>query len=90
MMDMPEVEKAFGAALAFELRAVFCDTAGPNLRNVLAHGLLDDAEIVTASSVYAWWFCLRLAMMPFLKRKPDGDGDAPKPENHDEAAGKPQ
>jgi hypothetical protein len=66
LMDLPEVEKIFGETMAFELRAVFCDAAGWNLRNDLAHGLLDDAEMFSAGTVYAWWFSLRLVMLPLL------------------------
>jgi hypothetical protein len=52
--------------LAFELQAVFCDSAGPNLRNALAHGLLDDDDMFSVASVYAWWLTLRLIMLPLM------------------------
>jgi len=68
LVGLPQVERVFGATLAFELRAVFCDAAGSNLRNNVAHGLLDDDEMVSAASVYAWWFCLRLVMLPLLEK----------------------
>ncbi len=66
LMDLPEVAKVFGETLAFELQAVFCDAAGPNLRNSLAHGLLDDDEMFSAASVYAWWLSLRLILLPLM------------------------
>ena len=69
LMDLPEVERIFGPTLAFELRAIFCDAAGSNLRNNVAHGLLDDGELYSAETVYAWWFCLRLVMLPLLQRR---------------------
>jgi hypothetical protein len=72
LMELPQAEKVFGETLAFEIRSIFCDAAGANLRNALAHGLLDDAEMVSAATVYAWWFTLRLVMMPFLQRKQNG------------------
>lgn len=60
LMDLPEVEKVFGADLSFELRALFCDPFGPNLRNELAHGLLDEGVCQSIYGIYAWWFTLRL------------------------------
>ncbi len=60
LMAQPEADELFGDDLAFELRALFCDPFGPNLRNELAHGLLDDTACRAEASVYAWWVGLRL------------------------------
>lgn len=60
LIDLPETQKVLGENLTFEIRAVFCDAFGPNLRNEIAHGLLDDRECQSIDSVYAWWFALRL------------------------------
>ncbi len=60
LIDLPETKKVLGENLTFEIRAVFCDAFGPNLRNEIAHGLLDDRECQSIYSVYAWWFALRL------------------------------
>ena len=77
LMDYPEAEKIFGADLSFEIRALFCDPFGPNLRNELAHGLLDDEACQSIYSVYAWWFGLRLIFNTFWnathKAKPGSD-----------------
>jgi hypothetical protein len=59
-MALSEAAKVFGDDLAFELKALFCDPFGPNLRNELAHGLLDDADCRSAASIYAWWLGLRM------------------------------
>lgn len=77
LMDMPEAERVLGEALAFELRAIFCDSAGSNLRNNVAHGLLDDAALYSAETVYAWWFCLRLVLFPFFAEKKAGTAAQP-------------
>lgn len=79
LMELPEAAKAFGETLAFELGAIFTDRAGSNLRNELAHGLLDDADAVSTALVYAWWFCLRLVMLPLLPRRPVTMTDEPSP-----------
>ena len=65
LMESAEVPQIFGEDLAFELKALFCDAFGPNLRNVVAHGLLNDDELPSASAVYAWWLCLRITFNTF-------------------------
>jgi hypothetical protein len=65
LMEVPETEKVFGADLGFEIRALFCDPFGPNLRNELAHGLLDDQACQSIYSIYAWWFGLKLVFNMF-------------------------
>jgi tetratricopeptide (TPR) repeat protein len=78
LVDLPEVEKIFGEDLAFEFKALFCDAFGPNLRNELAHGLLDDAACQSAPPVYAWWLLLRITFNTFW--------NAARQLNHDEPA----
>jgi hypothetical protein len=60
LMDLPEADAVFGKDLAFELRTLFCDAFGPNLRNELAHGLLDADACHTPFVIYAWWLGFRL------------------------------
>ena len=42
-----------------EIRALMTESWGANLRNRVAHGLLDDRYIDSFDTVYCWWFCLR-------------------------------
>ena len=60
LLKLPEAEKVFGPNLTFELNALFCDGFGPNLRNELAHGLLDENKCNSPFSIYAWWLSLNL------------------------------
>lgn len=60
LIDLPEAEQVFGKNLAFELKSLFCDAFGPNLRNELAHGLLDEDGCHSTFAIYAWWLTLRL------------------------------
>lgn len=53
----------FDADFVFELNALFCDHAGPNIRNVVAHGLKDDSWFNTSYDFYVWWFALRMVFM---------------------------
>ena len=60
LMDLPQTKEIFGEDLSFEIRALFCAPFGPNLRNNLAHGLLDDRSCYSPDTIYAWWFGLKL------------------------------
>lgn len=41
LVKLTQMTQCFSDDLAFELTALFCDPLGPNLRNNVAHGLLD-------------------------------------------------
>lgn len=75
-MDEPEILEVFGEDLTFELRSLFCDARGPNLRNSLAHGLFDDADCFSVEAVYAWWFGLRLVFKTYWINKLQAQSDA--------------
>lgn len=82
LMDLPETEQVFGKDLAFELKSLFCDAFGPNLRNELAHGLLDEDACHSPFAIYAWWLALRLTFNTWwnaahknqLREDANGDG----------------
>lgn len=65
IIDLPKAEKVFGEDLVFEIKALYCTPMGPNLRNLLAHGLLDDNDCQSIEVIYAWWLGLRLVCHPF-------------------------
>ena len=58
LVESPEFEQSFGESLAFEIKAIFCDHSGPNLRNNVSHGLITQRECYSIYSVYAWWLGL--------------------------------
>jgi hypothetical protein len=62
LMELPEVIRLYGEDLAFEIKSVFTDTLGSNLRNEVAHGLLDDNSSSSIDSIYAWWMVLKLVV----------------------------
>lgn len=59
--------------LAFEIRAIFCGPSGPNVRNDVAHGLISDQVAAGGTSLYVWWFCLRLVYLAFWNAQHDTD-----------------
>lgn len=67
LLDHCDIGKVIDADLLFELKALFTVPAGFNVRNDVAHGLLDSYNNDTISAIYAWYFCLRLiiANIPF-------------------------
>jgi hypothetical protein len=60
LMESPRAVEILGEDIAFEVRALLCGPLGPNLRNEIAHGLIDDGSIGAATPVYLWWFALKL------------------------------
>jgi Domain of unknown function (DUF4209) len=65
LVDLPETPQIFGEDIAFEMKALFCDAHGPNLRNEVAHGLLSFEAAQSLHVIYAWWFLLRVTFIPF-------------------------
>ena len=61
LVDLPEVKEIFGEDVTFELKALFCSPYGANLRNEVAHGLIEEDKCFSTQSVYAWWLGLKLA-----------------------------
>ncbi len=73
LMKGDEVEAVFDPDIVFEIRALFCSSHGPNLRNELAHGLANDNHINSVSSFYAWWLIWRLIFSDFSNAHRDED-----------------
>ncbi|GAB2472164.1 hypothetical protein GCM10027030_03290 [Luteococcus sediminum] len=67
LLDMTETEDVFGAGMVMEMKAMLVVQGGPNLRNDVAHGLLDDNSAWSYSALYMWWFCLRLVTWPVIE-----------------------
>ncbi len=65
LVALPEMKTVFGDDLTFEIKALFCDPLGANLRNEVAHGLVDHNACNSLHGVYAWWLTLRLVFNTF-------------------------
>lgn len=76
LIELPEVSGIFGDDLTFEIRALFCDSFGPNIRNELAHGLLGYDESQSTYSIYAWWLILRIVFNTFWNEKYSSNTDS--------------
>jgi len=56
----------FGEDLMFDLRGLLVERFGANLRNTLAHGLIDHDVFYSADVCYCWWLGLRFYSLPTL------------------------
>ncbi len=50
----------FGLSISFEVNALFCSKKCYNLRNNLAHGLINYFDCHSEIAVYSWYFILKL------------------------------
>ncbi|TNH42995.1 DUF4209 domain-containing protein [Photorhabdus luminescens] len=66
LMELPEAVQVFGENLTFEIKSIFTESLGYNLRNQVAHGLLDDDASSSIATVYAWWMILRLVIRSII------------------------
>ena len=62
------LEAIFGTNIVQELRVLFADQNGPNLRNLIAHGLMPHEQFFHHASIYAWWFIFHLTICPVRNR----------------------
>lgn len=59
----PKLEELFGEDLFFDLQGLLLERFGANLRNKLAHGLMDSDEFSSAPMLYVWWLTLRICVI---------------------------
>ncbi|MBD8478833.1 DUF4209 domain-containing protein [Microbacterium sp. CFBP 8794] len=64
LLKSGKLEQVFGVSLAFELRALFGDAGGPNLRHRVAHGQISDEEERSPFPFYVWWLVWRIVAIP--------------------------
>jgi hypothetical protein len=71
----PDTAKILGSDLVFTMTAVFVDRFGGNLRNDLAHGLLETSAFYSETAAYAWWLLLK-CVVAFSRVQGDPDGES--------------
>lgn len=64
VLTMPETESLLGDDLTFAMRVLFTERFGYNLRNEMAHGMLEPGAFFAESAIYAWWLILRVVSGP--------------------------
>ena len=63
-----KLESILGADIIKELRVLFTDQHGADLRNSIAHGLMPHGAFFGFAAIYAWWFMLFLCINPVYRR----------------------
>lgn len=63
LLDKPEAKTLLGNDLHFNLVLLYTDPLGANIRNYVAHGLLNDHSSQSDAVVYAWWLYFKIIFM---------------------------
>ena len=63
-----ELEEIFGKDIVQELRVLFLEHNGADLRNQIAHGLMRHDQFFHHASIYTWWFTFHLTIIPVQER----------------------
>jgi len=61
-----EIKDIFDEDTLFDLKGLLVEHSGTNLRNRMAHGLIDDEEFSSPMMSYLWWVTLRLCCLPMM------------------------
>lgn len=68
LMKSPVADEIFGPDLAWEIRALLCGPTGPNLRNLVAHGLVGFGIANGPHAIYLWWIAMQLVFIPYYNK----------------------
>jgi hypothetical protein len=63
----PEINSIFDEDTLFDLKGLLVERSGSNLRNRMAHGLIDDSGFLKPIMSYLWCIALRLCLVPILQ-----------------------
>ncbi len=66
LMKNDKISQIFGEGLAFELKCLFTEAHGANLRNQSAHGLMTYEDCNSSSSIYSWWLILKVIYNTYI------------------------
>ncbi|WP_448267946.1 DUF4209 domain-containing protein [Nostoc sp. DSM 114159] len=67
--NYPQINSIFDEDTLFDLQGLLIERSGSNLRNRMAHGLINDSEFNSPIMSYLWWVTLRLCCLPMLKHE---------------------
>ena len=67
--NYPQINSIFDEDTLFDLQGLLIERSGSNLRNRMAHGLINDGEFNSPIMSYLWWVTLRLCCLPILKQQ---------------------
>lgn len=68
--NYPEINSIFDEDTLFDIQGLLIEGSGSNLRNRMAHGLINDHEFTQNPIMsYLWWVTLRFCCLPILNQK---------------------
>ena len=67
--NYPQINSIFDEDTLFDLQGLLIERSGSNLRNRMAHGLINDGEFNSPIMSYLWWVTLRLCCLPILQQQ---------------------
>ncbi len=70
-----ELDAVFGPDTIFDLRGLLVIQESCNVRNLLAHGLLEAEAFHSPTAVYTWWLILRLVVIGHVRGKDSRNAD---------------
>ncbi len=70
LLTCDDVDKIFGEDVVFDMRGLLIERWGSNLRNVMAHGLIEVDQMVGMASAYFWWLTLYMVVRPLIPKPP--------------------
>lgn len=64
ILDHEKLREILDEDMLYELRTLMAGRLGPNLRNSIAHGLLNESALNGEMGFYLWWVIVRLICLP--------------------------
>lgn len=81
----PKLEELWGEDIVFDLQGLLVERFGSNLRNRMAHGLMELDSFSSYSILYVWWTTLYICFAHLAAPNSQGTGEPPE-EEEDESA----
>lgn len=66
LIRRPELVEILGEDIVFDLKGLLVHRFGTNLRNHMAHGLVEYSGFFTDDNSYLWWLTLHLCCLPII------------------------
>jgi hypothetical protein len=85
LLTCDDAENVFGQDLVFEMRGLLIERWGSNLRNRMAHGLIEVDEMIGTASAYFWWLTLYMVVAPLVAKRGGSSEGTPVPTSVEEA-----
>ena len=64
----PSIVKVFGEDIVFDLQGLLVERLGANLRNRMAHGLMDHDSFYSPEVPYLWCLILKICCLPIIQK----------------------